>query len=72
MWHAVAHFVEAVRYKPKRRRFDSRWDDFNSSRPQYGPGVDLVSKRNEYLGDLLGARPPVRRVDILATFNCRL
>jgi len=27
MRHAVAHFVEAVRYKPKGRRFDSRWDD---------------------------------------------
>jgi hypothetical protein len=29
--HAVALLVEALRYKPERRRFDSRWCHWNFS-----------------------------------------
>ena len=29
--HAVAHLVEALRYKPEGRRFDSRWYHWNFS-----------------------------------------
>jgi hypothetical protein len=51
--HAVAQLVEALRYKPEGRGFDSRWCDRNFSltlsiRPHYGPGVDSASNRNEY------------------------
>jgi hypothetical protein len=31
MWHAVAHLVEAVRYKPEGRDFDSRLDHWDFS-----------------------------------------
>ena len=52
-WHAVAHLIEALRYKPAGRGFDSRWCHWNFSltksfRPYYGPGVASASKRNEY------------------------
>ena len=52
--HAVAQLVEALRYKPEGRGFDSRWCHWNFSltysfRPHYGPGVDSASKRNEFL-----------------------
>ena len=51
--HAVAQLVEALRYRPEGRGFDSRWCHRNFSltksfRPHYGPGVDSVSNRNEY------------------------
>jgi hypothetical protein len=39
----VAHLVDALRYKPEGRGFDSRWSN-------YGPGFDSASIRNEYLG----------------------
>jgi hypothetical protein len=29
MGHAVAHFVEALRYEPEGRGFDSRWFQWN-------------------------------------------
>ena len=51
--YAVAQLVEALRYKPEGRGFDSRlchWE-FSltlSFRPHYGPGVDSASNRNEY------------------------
>ena len=43
--HAVAQLVEALRYKPEGRGFDSRWCHWNFSltqyfRSRYGPGVD--------------------------------
>jgi hypothetical protein len=43
--HAVAQLVEALRYKPEGRGFDSRWCHWNVSltlffRPHYGPGAD--------------------------------
>jgi hypothetical protein len=45
MGHAVAQLVEALRYKPENRGFDSRWCYWNFSltqsfRPHYRPGVD--------------------------------
>jgi hypothetical protein len=42
MFNAVAKLVEALRYKPEGRGFDSRWCHWNFSltsfRPHYGPG----------------------------------
>ena len=54
MWvRVVAQLVEARRYKPEGRAFNSRWCHWNFSltqsfRPHYGPGVDSASNRNEY------------------------
>jgi len=53
MGHAVAQLVEALRYKPEGRGFDSRRCHYNFSltlsfRPHCGPGVDSASNRNEY------------------------
>ena len=57
----MAQLVEAPRYTPKGRGFDSRscrcyvsltW----SFRPHYGPGVDSVSNRNEYQEYFLGGK----------------
>ena len=50
---AVAQLVDALRYKPEGRGFDSRWCHWNFSlaesfRPHYGPGVDSATNRNEY------------------------
>jgi hypothetical protein len=44
------HAVEALRYKPAGRGFDSRWCHWNYSLtwsflPRYGPGVDSTSNR---------------------------
>jgi hypothetical protein len=39
--------IEALRYKPEGRGFDSRWS-------HYGPGVDKASNRNEYQKYFLG------------------
>ena len=51
--HAVAQFVEALRYKPEGRGFDSQWCHWNFSltnsfRPHYGPEVDSAAERKEY------------------------
>jgi hypothetical protein len=51
---AVAQLVEALRYKPESRGFDSRW--CHSFRSHYGPGVDSVSNRNEYQESFLGGK----------------
>jgi hypothetical protein len=55
MWGTllVAQLVEALRYKPEGREFHSRWCHWNFSltpsfRPHCGPGIDSISKRNEY------------------------
>jgi hypothetical protein len=45
--------VEALRYKPEGRGFDSRWGHFYFSltysfQPHYGLGVDSASNRNKY------------------------
>ena len=50
----MAQLIEALRYKPEGRGFDSRWCHWNFSLtqscwPHYGPGVDSASNRNEYL-----------------------
>jgi hypothetical protein len=45
----VAQLVEALRYKPEGRGFDS-------FQPHYGPGVKLSSNRNEYWEYFLGVR----------------
>ena len=59
--HAVAQLVEAPRYKPEGRGFDSRWCHWNFSltysfRPHYGPQVDSASNRNEYQHYFLGVK----------------
>jgi hypothetical protein len=59
--HAVAQLVEALRYKPKGRGFDSRCCNWNFSliksfRPHYGPGVDSAFDRNEYQEYFLGVK----------------
>jgi len=53
--------VEALRYKPEGRGFDSRRCHWNfsltqSSWPQYDPGVDSASNRNEYQEYFLGVK----------------
>jgi hypothetical protein len=58
MGHAVAQMVEALRYQPEGRGFDSQWCHWNFSltkslRPHYVPGVDSASSRNEYQEYLL-------------------
>jgi hypothetical protein len=50
---AVAHLVEALRYKSEGRGFNSRWCHWNFSltcsfRQHYVPGVASASNRNEY------------------------
>jgi hypothetical protein len=59
--HAVAQLVEALRYKPEGRGFDSRWCHWNFSltqsfRSHYRPGIDSVSNRNEYQEYPLGGK----------------
>ena len=59
--------VEALRYKPEGRGFDSRWCHWNFSlthsfRPRYGPGVDSASNRNEYQEYFLGVKAAVAYV----------
>jgi len=51
--HTVVQLVEALRYKPEGCGFDSRLCHWNISLrksfwPQYGPGIDSASNRNEY------------------------
>ena len=57
----MAQLVEALRYKPKGRGFDSRWCHWNFSLiqsfwPHCGPGVDPASDRNEYQEYFLGSK----------------
>jgi hypothetical protein len=58
--HEVAQLVEALRYKPEGRGFDSRcchWIfSLTSFRPHYGPGVDSASNKNEYQECFLGVK----------------
>ena len=58
--HAVAQLVEALRYKPEGRGFNSRWCQSNFSltsfRPHHGSGVDSASNRNEYQEYFLGVK----------------
>jgi len=59
--HAVTQLVEALRYKPEGRGFDSRWCHWSfpltySFQPHYGPGVHSASNRNEYQEYFLGVK----------------
>ena len=59
--HAVAQLVQALRYKPEGRGFDSRECYWNFSlrrsfRPHFGPGVDSASNRIEYHEYILGVK----------------
>jgi hypothetical protein len=61
MGHAVAQFLEALRYKPEDRGFDSRCCLWNITltqffRPHYGPGVDSSYNTNEYQVYFLGGK----------------
>ena len=62
MGHAVAQLIEALRYNPEGRGFDSRWCHLvffnwhNSFGPHYGPGVDSASNGNEYQEYFLGGK----------------
>jgi hypothetical protein len=51
--YKVVQLVEALRYKPEGRGFDSWWQFF---RPHCGPGVDSASNRNEYQEYFLGGK----------------
>jgi hypothetical protein len=53
--HAAAQLVEALRYKPEGRGFDSRWCHWNFL-SHYGPGVDPASNGNEYQEYFLGGK----------------
>ena len=49
----MAQLIEALRYKPEGRGFDSQWCHWifsltQSFRTHYGPGVNSASNRNEY------------------------
>jgi hypothetical protein len=58
----VAQFVEALRYKPEGRGFESPlcpligFSFTKSFRPHYGPGINLASNRNEYQEYFLGGK----------------
>jgi len=57
--HVAVQLVEALRYNPEGRGFDSQWSHWNFSltkfyRPHYGPGFDSAYNRNEYQGYFLG------------------
>jgi hypothetical protein len=59
--YAVAQLVEALRYKPEGRGFNSRWSHWNFSVAKYfrkycRPGVDSASNRNEYQESFLGVK----------------
>jgi hypothetical protein len=50
--HTASYLVEALRYKPEGRGFDSRRGHWIFNWPNFpadcGPGVDSASNRNEY------------------------
>jgi len=57
----VAQLVEALRYNPEGRGFDSRWVNWDFSlnysfRPHYGPRVGSASNRNKYQGYIMGVK----------------
>jgi hypothetical protein len=59
--YAVAQLVEALRYKPEGRGFDSRCSHWNFSvtwsfRSHCSPEVDLASNKNEYQKSFLGLK----------------
>jgi hypothetical protein len=56
----MAQLVEALSYTSDGHGFSYRWSHWNFSltsfRPQYGPGVDSASNRNEYQEYFLGGK----------------
>ena len=57
----MAQLVEALRYKPEGRGFDSRWCQWNflvtqPFRPHSDPEVDSASNTNEYQEYFLGLK----------------
>ena len=57
----MAHLVEATRYKPEGRVFDSQLCHWNflltlSFRPQYGSGANSDFNRSKYQRYLLGSK----------------
>ena len=57
----MAQLIEALRYKPEDRVFDSQWCYWNFSlthffRPHSGLGFDTGSNRNEYQEYFLGVQ----------------
>jgi hypothetical protein len=59
--YVVVKLVDALRYKPEGRGFDSRWGHWDSFidlilRSHHGPGVDSASNRNEYEESSLGVK----------------
>jgi hypothetical protein len=56
----VAQFVEALRYKPEGRGFDSLWCHWHFSStsfwPHYDPCFDSASNGNEYQEYLQGSK----------------
>ena len=59
--HAVAQFVQALRYKPEGRGFDSRWCHWKCALTKSfwshcGPGLDSASNINEYQEYFLGGK----------------
>jgi hypothetical protein len=61
LWARGGVVVEALRYKPEGRGFDSLWCHWTFSltysfRSHYGPGVDSASNRNEYQEYFLGVK----------------
>jgi hypothetical protein len=59
--HGLAQLVEALRYNPEGRGFDSRWCHWNFSltqsfRPNDGLGVHSASNRNDYQEYFLGVK----------------
>ena len=74
--HAVVQLVEALRYKPEGRGFNSRLCHWNISlmkpfQPHCDPGVDSASDGNEdqeyFLGNKVG-----RYEGVTTTFMCQL
>ena len=53
----MAQLVEALRYKPEGRGFDSRWCHLHDpSGRTMAPGVDSASNRNEYQEYFMGSK----------------
>jgi hypothetical protein len=60
----VAQLVEAMRYKPEGRAFDSLWGHWDflltqALRQHYNPVVDSATKTDAYQGYLLGVKSSI-------------
>ena len=73
----LTQLVEALRYKPEGRGFDSRWCHWNfpltqSFRPHYGPGVDSAVTEMSTRNISWGVKAAGARAYNLTTFMCWL